>query len=353
MKHLQVEKRVSERRACMVIGQARSSQRYQPQPREAERELVRRILAISARRPRYGYRRVWALLRREGWAVNRKRIYRLWRAEGLKVPCRRRKRRALGQSANGVLPRQATRINQVWSYDFLFDQTTDGRRLKWLPIVDEYSREDLALEVERRMGTAKVIQTLDRLVKERGAPGYIRSDNGPEFIARAIRRWIKQQGIKTLYIEPGCPWQNAYSESFNSRLRDELLDREEFGSLIEAKVLATDYRWEYNHQRPHSALAYQTPMAFAAACRREKNLPPPWGRKKAVPKQHDNNQKLSFTLVQKLGAGQCGYGFDGESTSGQPSGPWGLERPAGCSVRYTPECTFSRHKKGKYHRLNE
>lgn len=270
---------VSERRACEVVGQGRSTQRYVPQPRDQEKAVVARMVALSAAHPRYGYRRIGVLLRGEGWAVNRKRVYRLWRREGMQVPRRRRKRRALGSSANGVGPRRATRINEVWSYDFLFDQTSDGRRLKWLPIVDEYSREDLELAVERRMGSRYVIERLEALVAQRGPPDYIRSDNGPEYIGQAIRDWLAAKGIRTLYIEPGCPWQNAYSESFNSRLRDELLDREEFGSLAEAKVLAGDYRRDYNEVRPHSALGYQTPRAFAAACGGEKKSSPLGGRK--------------------------------------------------------------------------
>jgi transposase InsO family protein len=220
---------------------------------------------LAGRHPRYGYRRVAALLRLEGWPVNRKRVYRLWRVEGLKVPKRQRKRRHLGCSDNGVVRRRAERPNHVWTYDFLMDQTSDGRRLKILPVVDEFTRENLALEVERRMGAAGVIEVLTELVGLRGAPEYLRSDNGPEFIAEAIRAWLRDSGVGTLFIEPGAPWENAYIESFNGKLRDELLDREEFGSLLEAKVLAGQWRVEYNDRRPHSGLGYRTPAAFAAA----------------------------------------------------------------------------------------
>lgn len=208
-----------------------------------------------------------AHLRREGWRLNNKRAQRLWRLEGLKVPRRQRKRRRMGGSENSAQRRRATRINEVWSYDFVFDQSEDGRRLKWLPICDEFSRESVALEVERRMESADVIRILDAAVLERGsAPEFIRSDNGPEFIARAVQDWIKQRGFKTLYIAPGSPWENPYSESFNSRLRDEFLNRESFGSLLEAKVLGKQHREEYNHRRLHSSLDYQTPAEFAQRC---------------------------------------------------------------------------------------
>ena len=223
------------------------------------------MLELAARYPRYGYRRITALLRREGWRVNRKRIHRIWRREGLKVVGRQRKRRRLGSAANTCRRHQAEAKNQVWSYDFVMDQTEDGRRLKMLPIVDEFTRECLTIEVERHFTAQDVVRTLDRLFKERGAPEFIRSDNGPEFIAATVKEWLATSNVTTLYIEPGSPWENAYAESFNSRFRDELLDRELFTSLIEAKVLVADYASGYNHERPHSALGYETPAAFAAA----------------------------------------------------------------------------------------
>jgi len=256
---------VSQRRACQVVGQPRSTQRYVGQRLRLDRPLVQRIRELAGRHPRYGYRRVTAMLRLEGWSVNRKRVYRLWRAEGLKVPKRQRKRRHLGCGGNGVVRRRAERPNHVWTYDFLMDQTSDGRRLKFLPVVDEFTRENLALEVERRMTAEEVVEVLKELFVLRGAPQYLRSDNGPEFIAEAIKTWLRDSGVETLFIEPGAPWENAYIESFNGKLRDELLDREEFGSLLEAKVLAGQYRAEYNHRRPHSALGYRTPAAFAGA----------------------------------------------------------------------------------------
>ena len=259
---------VSERRVCAVLEQPRSSQRYERQTADHERRLVQRLRSLAQEHPRYGYRRMTALLRREGWEVNRKRVQRLWRREGLKVPQKQRKRRRLGQSANSCVRRRAERINHVWSYDFVEDQTADGKKLKLLPIVDEYTRECLTIEVERHLTAKDVVATLQYLFELRGAPAYIRSDNGPEFIAQAVKDWLVATAVETLYIEPGSPWENAYSETFNSRLRDELLDREVFTSLGEAKVLVEDHRLEYNHQRPHSALGYQTPAEFAAACRK-------------------------------------------------------------------------------------
>jgi putative transposase len=268
---------VSERRACQVLRQPRSTQRYQRRDPDRNRPLVKRMLELVRRHPRYGYRRVTALLKHEGWKVNRKRVHRLWRKEGLKVSQKRRKRRRLGHSGNGVVRHRAECIDHVWCYDFVKDQTTDGRPLKFLPIEDEYTRECLALEVARSITAKDVIETLAYLFEVRGAPRFIRSDNGPEFIATAIREWLKESGVQTLYIEPGSPWQNAYSESFNSRFRDELLNGELFTSLTEARVLSDNYQSEYNHRRPHSSLDYQTPAAFAARIKEQRPLgaPPP------------------------------------------------------------------------------
>ena len=252
----------------MVLEQPRSTQRYQAQEAGDERRLVRRMRKLSLERPRFGYRRITVLLRREGWRVNRKRVHRLWRREGLKVPQRQRKRRRLGHGGNSTRRRRAERINEVWSYDFVQDQSADGKPLRLLPVVDEYTRECMTIEVERSFTAEDVVATLQYLFELRGAPKYIRSDNGPEFVARAVREWLARSAVKTLYIEPGSPWQNAYSESFNSRLRDECLDRELFESLPEARVIVEDYRLDYNHRRPHSALGYRTPAAFAAAGRK-------------------------------------------------------------------------------------
>jgi transposase InsO family protein len=222
------------------------------------------MLELSRENPRYGYRRMWALLRREGWAVNKKRVQRLWREAGLKVPQKQHKsRRLMGSGENSVSRKRAEYPGHVWSYDFAIDGTEDGRRLKLMPVVDEYTRECLALPTERSITTEEVIQTLAYLFAKRGAPGYLRSDNGPEFIAKAVKEWLASSGVKTLYIEPGSPWENAYSETFVSRLRDELLDREVFANVAEAKVLTGDYRDHYNHHRPHGSLGYLTPAEFA------------------------------------------------------------------------------------------
>jgi transposase InsO family protein len=260
---------VSERRACQTIGQPRSTQRYRPRRSDQDRPLVQRMCELVRQHPRYGYRRMWALLRAEGFRVNVKRVHRLWRKEGFKVPRKQHKKRRLGSSVNGCIRRCAEYINHVWCYDFVHDQTSDGRTLKFLPIEDEYTRECLALEVDRSITSRDVIQTLRYLFEVRGAPAYLRSDNGPEFIARAIREWLASSGVGTLYIEPGAPWENAYSESFNGRFRDELLNSELFTSLTEARVLSGSYRQGYNHRRPHSSLGYMTPAAFAAKCKRK------------------------------------------------------------------------------------
>jgi putative transposase len=263
---LQAEFSVSERRACRVIDQPRTSQRYQAKPRDDERALVKRMLELVRERPRFGYRRIAALLRKEFWRASATRIYRLWRREGLKVPQKKRKRRRLGKSENGCHRRRAEHKDHVWAWDFVFDHTTSGSTLKWLSIVDEYTRECLALKVDRSITSEDVIDTLAELFAMRGVPRAIRSDNGPEFIARAIQRWLAQVEVQTLYIEPGSPWENGYAESFHSRLRDEFLALEVFESLIAARKLTQAWRDDYNHHRPHSSLEYVTPAEFAARC---------------------------------------------------------------------------------------
>jgi putative transposase len=266
VEHLEQRFKISQRRACQAVDQPRSTQRYEAQEREDEIRLVRRMLELVARHPRYGYRRIGSLLRAEGWKVNRKRVYRLWRREGLKVPRKQRKKRRLGTSGNACHRRRPERINHVWCWDFVFDHTTSGSQLKWLSIVDEYTRECLALKVARRITAEEVIDTLAELFAIRGVPVHIRSDNGPEFIAQAIRRWLGQLGVQALYIEPGAPWENGYAESFHSKLRDEFLNAEEFASLREASELTRQFQAAYNQARPHSGLGYATPAAFAARC---------------------------------------------------------------------------------------
>lgn len=269
MARVQRRMEVSERRVCRTLGQPRATQRSEPIRPERDKPLVRKLHELSGRHPRYGYRMIAALVRREGWNVNRKRIHRLWRQEGLQVPRKSGKRRRCGTSANGCTRRRAEHVNHVWTYDFLYDQTADGRRLKLLAVVDEFTRECLALEVQRHMEAEDVIAVLEYLFAVRGVPTYLRSDNGPEFVAVRIQAWLTGRGTGTLFIAPGSPWENAYIESFNSRLRHDLLSVELFGSLKEAQVLAEEHRLEYNHRRPHSALGYRTPAAFAATC-----LPP-------------------------------------------------------------------------------
>ena len=257
---------ISERRACRVINQPRSCQRYVAKPRDDEDALVKRMLQLVRQRPRFGYRRIAALLRCESWRASATRIYRLWRREGLKVPQKKRKRRRLGKSANGCHRRRAGHKDHVWCWDFVFDHTTSGNTLKWLSIVDEYTRECLALKLDRSITSEDVIDTLAELFAMRGVPRHIRSDNGPEFIARAIQRWTKQLSIETLYVEPGSPWENGYAESFHSRLRDEFLATEVFESLMAARELTAAWRDDYNHHRPHSSLGYVAPAEFAARC---------------------------------------------------------------------------------------
>ncbi len=214
---------VSERRACKVLGQPRSSQRFKGKPREDEGSLVKRMLELARSLPRFGYRRIGRLLRREGWRAGQSRVFRLWQREGLKVPVKKRKKRRLGTSENGCHRRRAAGPNDVWCWDFVFDRTASGSPLKWLSIVDEYTRECLALRVNRGVTSEDVIDTLAELFAIRGVPNHIRSDNGPEFIADALRHWLDRVGVETLYIEPGSPWENGYAESFHSRFRDEFL----------------------------------------------------------------------------------------------------------------------------------
>ena len=266
MQQLQEEFEVSERRACEVLDQPRSTQRYEPEPRDDEPALVQAMLELVRQRPRFGYRRIGRLLRRDGWQASDTRVYRLWRREGLKVPQKKRKKRRLGTSENGCQRRRAEFQDHVWCWDFIFDYTTNGSTLKWLSIVDEYTRECLTLKVHRSITSEDVIDTLAELFSMRGVPKCIRSDNGPEFIAHAIQRWLTQLNIEALYIEPGSPWENGYAESFHSRLRDEFLELEEFESLSAARTLSSRWQADYNHNRPHSSLEYLTPIEFAARC---------------------------------------------------------------------------------------
>lgn len=258
-------KNVSERRACKVVKQPRSTQRYRAKRHGKDAAIRAELRRIAMANPRSGYRMARTLLARAGLKLNAKKVHRLWREEGLRVSRRARKRARSGSGGNSAQRKAAERINHVWSYDFIFDQTADSRRLKWLLVCDEFSREIVAIKVERNLKAKDVIGVLEKAVQERGMPEFIRSDNGPEFVALAVKDWIERKGIATLYIEPGAPWQNAYIESLNSRFRDEFLNVELFGSLVEAKVLGEEYRRRYNHERPHSSLDDQTPAEYAAA----------------------------------------------------------------------------------------
>ena len=257
---------VSERRACRALGQPRATQRYRPRRPDADRRLIAELRRLVESYPRYGSERVHEILVGVGWRVNFKRVHRLWKAEHLQVPRRQhRRRRWPGSSVNSCVRHKATHRNHVWSYDFLADRTEDGRRLKLLVVLDEYTRECLAIEVARTFTARDVMLTLQYLFAVRGTPQHVRSDNGPEFIAKEIQRWLNRAAVGTLYIQKASPWENGYVESFNGKLRDELLNRELFLSLPEARYVLDEWRLEYNHRRPHSALGWQTPAAFAAA----------------------------------------------------------------------------------------
>jgi transposase InsO family protein len=267
--HVRERLEVSERKACSALGQARSTQRYKPGGTKKDERLEKRMLELVRERPRFGSRRIHALLVAEGWRVNRKRVHRLWKRNGLRVPRRQSKKRRLGCDGNACSRRKPERRNDVWAWDFLFDRTQDGRALKFLTVVDEFTRECVALEVARRFTSHDVKRVIARAIGERGAPTHIRSDNGSEFAAAAIREACRDLGVETMYIEPGAPWQNGYAESFNARVRDELLDAELFTSLAEAGYLAREWRRDYDTRRPHSSLGYLTPAAFAASLAKE------------------------------------------------------------------------------------
>ena len=266
MVDLQQEFATSERRACGVLGLPRSTQRYAVKPRTSEVAICQRLRTMVRQRPRFGYRRLTQLLKREGWTVNSKRIHRLCRIERLKVLQTVRNKRAIGVSANACDVRKAEHMNHVWTWDFVFDRTTNGTMLKWLSLIDEHTRECLALRVDRGLTSEDVINTLADLFQTRGIPKCIRSDNGPEFVSKAIRSWLERLGIEVLYIAPGSPWENGYVESFHSKIRDEFLNRELFENLRSTQAQTETWRDDYNNHRPHSSLNYQTPAEFAARC---------------------------------------------------------------------------------------
>ena len=261
---------MSERRVCVALGQHRSTQRKTPRGRDDEDLLMADIIALARQYGRYGYRRITALLRDAGWVVNAKRVERIWRREGLKVPAKQPKRGRLWLNDGSCIRLRPEHRDHVWSYDFVEDRTHDGRKFRTLNVVDEFTRECLAIRVARKLKAVDVIDVLSDLFILRGVPGHVRSDNGPEFVAQAVQDWIKAVGAKTAYIAPGSPWENGYVESFNARLRDELLDGEIFYSLREAQVVIESWRRHYNTVRPHGSIGYRPPApevfvpAFAA-----------------------------------------------------------------------------------------
>ena len=254
---------VSERYACRVLGQWRGTQRYLPMDRTDEEALSEAMIDLAIEYGRYGYRRIAVKLREAGWQVSTDRVQRIWRQEGLKVPQKQKPRGRLWLNDGSCVRLRPERANHVWSYDFVSAMTHDGRTLRLLVLIDEYTRECLAIRVARRLGSYEVIETLADVMVWRGIPEHIRSDNGPEFVAKELRKWLGKVGTDTLYIEPGSPWENGYCESFNGKMRDECLNGEIFYSLKEAQIVIEQWRVEYNTRRPHSALGYRPPAPAA------------------------------------------------------------------------------------------
>ena len=268
---LRVDFKVSQRRVSRALGLARSNLRYSPLVGDEQAALARRIEGLAGLHPRFGYRRIWALLDREGWSINKKTVRRHWRLLGLKLAKPRAKlrpRRPHGQDANACHLRPSLGKDDVWTWDFLFDRTSNGRSLKWLSLIDEYTRECLALEARPGMTAEEIRVILAEVAAKRGGPPHrVRSDNGPEFAADAVRSWLEASGSGALYVAPSSPWQNGYAESFHSKLRDEFLNREEFESPSQAQAMGLLWKEEYNTERPHSSLDYQTPTEYAATCK--------------------------------------------------------------------------------------
>ena len=263
---------VSQRRVSRALGLARSSLRYSPVTSDEQAALARRIEELAGSHPRYGYRRIWALLEREDWSVNKKTVRRQWRLLGLKLARPRanpKPRRPHGQDANACHLRPSRGKDDVWTWDFLFDRTSDGRSLKWLSLVDEYTRECLALEARSGMTAREIQVILAEVAAQRGGPPHrVRSDNGSEFAADAVRSWLEATGSGALSVAPASPWQNGYAESFHSKFRDEFLDLEEFENQPQAQAMGLLWKDEDNTERPHSSLAYKTPAEYAATCER-------------------------------------------------------------------------------------
>lgn len=265
VEHLVTERGLSQRHACQLVGMVRSSARYQGHPRHDESQTVALIRTYAEEKPVYGYRIIAAMLKQDGHAINRKRVYRIWRQEGLQLPRRKTTKRRYGDSAGRL--QRATHPNEVWTYDFLESRTERGGKLRMLTVLDEYTRECLVIHVARSISSQQVIRILEWLFVMRGAPGFLRSDNGPEFIALALQQWLRDRHCHTLYIKPGSPWENPFIESFNGTFRTECLNRWLFADGQEAQTIIEQWRQEYNHHRPHSSLGYVPPAAFAKKAR--------------------------------------------------------------------------------------
>lgn len=265
VEHLMTERGLSQRHACHLVGLQRSSARYQARQRHDESQIIRLVRSYAEEQPMYGYRMIAAMLRQDGHCINRKRVYRIWRQEGLQLPRRKTAKRRYGDST-GKLQR-ATRPNEVWTYDFLESRTERGGKLRMLTVLDEYTRECLFIHVARSISSQQVIRILEWLFVMRGAPDYLRSDNGPEFIALALQQWLRVRHCHTLYIKPGSPWENPFIESFNGTFRAECLNRWLFATGNEAQTIIEQWRQEYNYHRPHSSLGYVPPAAFADKAR--------------------------------------------------------------------------------------
>ena len=263
MEHVREKLDISERRVCRVIGQPRSTQRDSSIVRSDKEWLRAETIRLASKYGRYGYRRITALLKGRGFRVNHKRVERIWRREGLKVPQKQPRRGRLWLNDGSCIRLRPRHRDHVWSYDFVIEHAANGKAFKILNIIDEYTRESVGVKVERKIKAQDVIDKLFDLFILRGVPEHIRSDNGPEFTAKAVRKWLNRLGVKTLFIERGSPWENGYIESFNGKMRDELLDREVFTTLREAQVLIEGWRREYNQLRPHSSLGYQPPAPQA------------------------------------------------------------------------------------------
>ena len=279
--HVRSELRLSERRICRVLGQHRSTQRRVPRGPDDEERLTADIVELARRHGRLGYRKIAEMLRSTaGWIVNDKRVERIWRREGLKVPAKQSKQGRIWLADGSCIRLRAERPNHVWSYDFVEDRTHEGRKYRMLNLIDEFTHECLAIRVDRKLKSADVIDVLSDQFMLRGVPEHVRSDNGPEFVAKAVQDWIGAVGAKTAYIERGSPWENGFIESFNARLRDELLDGEIFYSLAEARIVIESWRRHYNTERPHGSLGYKPPApevfipAFAAPAEPRPATPP-------------------------------------------------------------------------------